>query len=199
MNSATIRVSIWVILWLILSFSFIATWLESDIRLHMLVQIPALVLVGHQLSFSHYIQDVFAKAVDPTGQASVILAVLFALFWMIPKSLDQALNNELWEILKYLSLPLLIGLPLGIGWHKVGVIFQGVIIIEFLAMLLRLGWLYSDSPIRLCSSYGLEQQQSLGTLLLLIALYISMYWTLRCFFPVLTFRKMMPRFLNKNR
>lgn len=193
MNNAYIRVSIWTTLWLILSFSFIATWLESDIRLHMLVQIPALVLVGYQLSFSHYTQDALAKTVDPTGQASVILAVLFALFWMIPKSLDQALNNELWEVLKYLSLPLLVGFPLGIGWHKVGVIFQGVIIIEFLAMLLRLGWLYSDSPIRLCSSYGLKQQQSLGELLLFIALYISMYWTLRCFFPAFKLRKVKPR------
>ncbi len=199
MKSAYIRVSIWVTLWLILSFSFIATWLESDIRLHMLVQIPALVLIGYQLSFSDYIQNKFAKVVDPSGQASVILAVLSVLFWMIPKSLDQALNNELWEIIKYLTLPLLIGLPLGIGWHKVSIIFQGVVIIEFLAMLLRLGWLYSDSPIRLCSSYGLEQQQSLGALLLLIALTLSMYWVLRCFFPTVTLRKLALRFLNKSR
>lgn len=170
-------------LWVMISFTPLATWLESDIRLHMLVQIPLLVMLGYYLFYLLVSDKLVNSHTSGAGYASVLVASFAAIYWMIPKSLDAALSNEIDAGLKYLSIPLLIGAPLALGWHRVGSIFRGFVIIELLAMLFRLGWLYRDSPVRLCSNYGLYEQNSLGNYLLVIALLLSLYWTAKCFYP----------------
>ena len=150
------------IAWITICFSPISTWLESDIRLHMLVQLPALVLLGYFLCKQLVPNWTVNSTSKQPGAASVVLALFVTIYWMIPKSLDAALTYEIHSYIKYLSIPLLIGVPLALGWHQVGSIFRGFVIIELIAMLLRLGWLYRDSPIRLCSNYGLYEQNSLG-------------------------------------
>lgn len=170
-------------LWVIISFTPLANWLENDIRLHMLVQIPLLAMLGYYFFYSLVPDDIEVKHGQQSGYASVLVTSFAALYWMIPKSLDAALSYEISGLLKYLSIPLLIGTPLALGWRRIGPIFRGFVIIEFLAMLFRLGWLYRDSPIRLCSNYGLYEQNSLGNYLIVIALILSLYWAAKCFYP----------------
>lgn len=172
-----------IFLWIAISLTPLASWLENDIRLHMLVQIPLLAMLGYYLFYS-LVSDKFKDINNrQSGYASVLVASFTTLYWMIPKSLDAALSYEMIALLKYLSIPLLIGVPLALGWRRVGPIFRGFIIIELLAMLFRLGWLYRDSPVRLCSNYGLYEQNSLGNYLLVIALTLSLYWAAKCFYP----------------
>jgi len=172
-----------IFLWVAISLTPLESWLENDIRLHMLVQIPILAMLGYYF-FNSLVPDKSEEInTKQSGYASVLVASFTTLYWMIPKSLDAALSYEMIALLKYLSIPLLIGVPLAMGWRRVGSIFRGFIIIELLAMLFRLGWLYRDSPIRLCSNYGLYEQNSLGNYLLVIALSLSLYWATKCFYP----------------
>lgn len=170
------------VLWLAISVTPLAGWLEADIRLHMLIQLPLLAATGYWSVRSWGTRQI-DHDVTLAGYSSVIIASVATLYWMIPRSLDAALSYEVFRYLKYISIPLLVGVPLAHGWHRVSPIFRGFIIIELLAMLLRLGWLYRDSPIRLCSNYGLYEQNALGNYLLLIAIALSFYWAARCFYP----------------
>ena len=69
---------------------------------------------------------------------------------------------------KYLSVPLLIGLPMGVSWPRMTFVVRGVFLAELVATLFRLGWLYLISPIRLCNNYMLNDQQRLGEYMLAI-------------------------------
>ena len=69
---------------------------------------------------------------------------------------------------KYLSVPLLIGLPFAVSWPRMGFVVRGVFLAEFVATFFRLGWLYLIAPIRLCNNYALNDQQRLGGYMLAI-------------------------------
>jgi type II secretory pathway component PulM len=51
---------------------------------------------------------------------------------------------------------------------------------ELIATMMRLGWLYLISPIRLCSNYLLDDQQRLGKILLVagFAILLVLVWKL---------------------
>jgi hypothetical protein len=82
---------------------------------------------------------------------------------------------------KYVSVPLLVGAPLALSWPHMHAIAKGLVWIELLATLLRLGWLYLAAPTRLCNNYSLSDQILLGKLLLIIAATITAYWVIRLF------------------
>jgi hypothetical protein len=69
---------------------------------------------------------------------------------------------------------------LALSWPRMGFVVRGVFIVECIATLFRLGWLYLISPERLCNLYLLEDQQRLGQWLLLIgaALFLVITWKL---------------------
>jgi hypothetical protein len=69
---------------------------------------------------------------------------------------------------KFASVPLLIGLPLGLGWPQMGFVVRGVFLLELIATFFRLGWLYLVSPLRLCNNYLLDDQQRAGQYMLVI-------------------------------
>jgi hypothetical protein len=61
---------------------------------------------------------------------------------------------------------LLGGLPLRLAWLHLGPVARGIVHLEALATFWRIGWIYLDSPSRLCTQYGLDDQQRLGGLVL---------------------------------
>jgi hypothetical protein len=98
--------------------------------------------------------------------ALLILAAGTLAVWMIPRLLDLAVQSAGVDFAKVTSLALLGGLPLRIAWFHLGPVARGIVHVEALASLWRVGWIYVDSPSRLCTQYGLEDQQRLGALLL---------------------------------
>jgi hypothetical protein len=76
---------------------------------------------------------------------------------------------------------LLVGVPLTLSWDRLGFIGRAIVRIEFIAMLLRLGWLYLISPQRLCYSYTIGDQQLLGQACLLVAGCLGFVWLLPLF------------------
>jgi hypothetical protein len=143
--------------------------LDASMTTQMLVQIPLLIIAGY-LS-----RDALPKGMlleiakwNHRGISGLLLASITAMLWMLPRLLDAAIVDPVTVAAKFISLPLLVGLPLGLSWPRMGFIVRGVFLLEVIATFFRLGWLYLISPVRLCSNYLLGDQQRLGEYMLAI-------------------------------
>lgn len=168
-------------LWVVLAFPPIRLQLESTMTLQMLVQIPLLVLVGW----------VGARVLPPRMQSAVarwdvggipgLLIVSFtSAVWMLPRMLDAAVDIPLFAAAKFITVPVLIGVPLALSWPRTSFVTRGVFLLETVASAFRLGWLYLVAPDRLCANYLLGDQQILGRSLLGIgiAMCLVLAWQL---------------------
>jgi len=158
-----------VLLLLVLSTPPARQSLESSMTAQTLLQIPLLVVAGLLLPRSLPRRALaIVAAWNHRGISTLVLASATSAFWMLPRMLDAAVNDPLVAIAKFLSVPLLIGLPFALGWPRMGFIVRGVFLVEFIATFFRLGWLYLIWPERLCNNYLLDDQQRLGQYMLLI-------------------------------
>ncbi len=154
-------------------------FLESSLILHMFVQIPILVLAGWfmgrnlKTTMQHWNKD---------GVPGLLIALVFMLFWMIPRWLDAALSDPLWEILKFTTVPLLVGIPLGMSWFRMSALTRAIVWTNGISMLIVMGWLYVSSPIRVCNNYLVNQQEEFGYVAMMLALSIATFWVGLLFF-----------------
>lgn len=143
--------------------------LTASMTAQMLLQIPLLTAVGYLL------RDALPSRLSATlgrwnhhGITGLVLATLAGACWMLPRSLDAAVTEPWAAAAKFISVPLLIGLPFGLSWPRMNFVVRGVFLLEFTASFFRLGWLYLVSPVRLCSNYLLSDQERLGSYMLAI-------------------------------
>lgn len=165
------------VLYLLLATPPARAWLEATMTAHMLLQIPLLAAVGAvacRLLPERWQDSLLAAA----GGAipCVLLASFASTYWMVPRALDGALANPLEEAAKFTSLPLLVGLPLGLAWRRLGVIGRGFVWTNAISMLAVLGWLYINAPVRLCNSYLVDQQEAAGWWMVKLALLLFAGW-----------------------
>jgi len=147
----------------------------------MLVQIPLLVAAGWLLARAVPARVLASvDAWNDRGITGLVLVSVVAVFWMLPRSLDAATSHPLMVAAKYLSVPLLVGVPLAVSWPRTGFVVRGFFLVEFVATFFRLGWLYLISPNRLCNNYALNDQQRLGRYMLTlgVALLVWLVWKL---------------------
>jgi hypothetical protein len=156
--------------------------LEAQMVTHMLIQIPLLALSG----------VLFASAVgarvrhtlesyNERGLPGMLVALFASSYWMLPRALDAALNSPAMELVKFFSLPLLVGLPLALSWARLGTVGRGFVLANAISMIAVAGWLYRESPVRLCNYYLIDQQILLGDYLLAVALLMGLVCTARAF------------------
>ncbi len=170
-----------VILFLVLLTPPVKHALEASMTIQMLVQIPLLITVGLLMMRALPASGVAATSDwNYRGISGLVLATVTSTFWMLPLSLDAAVTSPLAAVAKYLSVPLLIGLPLALSWPRMSFVIRGVFLTECIATFFRLGWLYLASPERLCNLYMLDDQQRLGHYMLWIgaALFLGIVWKL---------------------
>ncbi len=165
----------------LLSYSIIGQWFEVSMVRHVLIQIPCLVLAGYLFGRKSLINNRFLILINDKGLAGILMCIFIGGYWMLPRALDAALAGSNMALVKYISLPFFVGIPLAISWQRIHPIARAVIKIEFLTMLFRLGWLYLVSPNRLCNFYQLNEQIILGKCFLIIATSLSLYWILQLF------------------
>lgn len=181
MASPVIRARAGLLLWLVLALPPARQALQATMTMQMLVQIPMLVLVGWLMARA--VPKPAATLIarwNHNGICGLLLASLTGMLWMLPRLLDASLDNPWYNLAKFVSVPLLIGIPAAMSWPQAGFVIRGVFLLELIATAFRLGWLYLDSPVRLCSNYLLIDQQRLGTCLLAIgtALCLLLAWKL---------------------
>ena len=169
------------ILWAVLAVPPVRHALESTMILQMLVQIPLLALAGWW--FSQGMPERLERHLaewNLSGVSGLLLASLSGMVWMLPLSLDAALDDPRFALAKLLSVLLLIGSSIALSWPRAGFVVRGVVLLELVATAFRLGWLYLVSPVRLCSNYLLDDQQRLGKLLLVVgfSIVLILVWKL---------------------
>lgn len=151
--------------------------LESSLITHVLLQFPLLagigILIGGKYKSSF---EPLLRIYNRNGVAGILLSTFALIFWMIPRWLDASLTDPWIGVAKYASLLFLVGVPLSWSWAALHPIARGVVKIEFLTMLFRLGWLYLISPERLCNSYLQVDQEYLGYGCLLVATALALTW-----------------------
>ena len=166
--------------WLLLAAFIILTlppmqrFLEQSMVTHMLVQLPALTVIGW--IFGRTLPESWSNKIAPWnrwGITGMALAIVIMTYWMLPRALDAAVSEWYVELGKFITVPAM-GIALGVSWPQLNPIAQGVLKLEF--------WLYLDLPDRLCANYLLSDQRVLGQLLLLIGSAWAIAWTLRVMF-----------------
>lgn len=151
--------------------------LASSMFIHMLIQIPALILAGYWLN---------SQNKPPNSPSSLSLSLscwlwilLASMFWMLPISLDKALIHSNWDIFKIITLVVsgMLLKPAFAGPKVLSLFFAG----SSLMMLFSVGHFYQDSESRLCNSYLLSSQKTtgLGLMLLAMALLLLALFKLR--------------------
>ncbi|NMG55591.1 hypothetical protein [Aromatoleum aromaticum] len=165
------------VLYLLLAAPPLRTSLEATMSGHMLVQIPLLAAIGFVACRLLPVARQ-ERLLDAGGGAVpyVVVAVFASTWWMLPRALDDALASPLVEAAKFVSLPVLVGLPLALAWRRLGPIGRGFVWTNFISMLAVLGWLYIAAPVRVCNSYLVDQQESAGWLMVKLALLLFAGW-----------------------
>jgi hypothetical protein len=155
--------------------------LEASMTAQMLVQLPLLAGVGYLLGLALPVRVAAPLANwNHRGVTGFVLASLASAYWMLPRLLDASVTEPAIAAIKFVSVPLLVGLPLAQSWHRSGFVVRGVFLLELIASLFRLGWLYLVSPLRLCNNYLLDDQQRLGQILIALGaiLFLWIAWKL---------------------
>lgn len=152
-------------------------WLESSMPLHMLVQMPLLVLAGFAgaTALSAARRGAIADAVGGVVPC-LLVASLASMLWMIPRALDLALAEPAVEAAKFVTLPLLVGAPLALAWPRLGLLGRGFVWTNLASMLAVLGWLYRAAPLRACNAYRLSDQRETGEWLIFVAIVAFAGW-----------------------
>jgi len=163
-------------LWLLLALPPLRQALEETMSRQMLVQIPLLALAGWWLAplVPHAVRARLLPW-NRQGISGLLLVAFTAMLWMIPRTIDMALESSAVELSKFVLVPLGIGTVLALSWPQAGFVVRGIFLVESVATAFRAGWLYEVSPERLCSNYLLGDQQTLGRVLLVIGAVASLW------------------------
>jgi len=166
----------------VLALPPLRVWLEGSMAGHMLVQIPLLAGAGVLGAFA--LPPRLKRRLDACnarGLPFTLLASLVSTYWMLPRALDAALTEPWMEVAKFVSLPLLVGLPLALSWRRLGTIGQGFVAANFVSMVSVVGWLYIVAPARVCNNYLVDQQTVTGWLLVAVSGLLFLGWTAPAF------------------
>ncbi|MBT2700683.1 hypothetical protein J7E79_25430 [Bacillus sp. ISL-40] len=154
----------------------VANLMESVLVIHMHMQMPLLIFTGFliarffQLRFPH-----FFEKWNGNGVPGILLFVIIVVYWTLPRSMDEALNEQSMELFKFVSLPFLAGIALRDSWKKLRSIEKDITFYLFVILFFGMGWLYIDSPVQLCNNYLVIEQITLGWGFLTMAICMVIY------------------------
>jgi hypothetical protein len=161
----------------------VANLMESVMIIHMHMQMPILVITGFlmapffQSKFPH-----FFEKWNQNGIPGILLFIIVVGYWMLPRTMDEAL--ELWtvELFKFISLPFLAGVPLRDSWRKLEQAGKNAVIVFFSIAFITMGWLYINATMQLCNNYLLIEQITLGWGFLTMGIAFVIFLGYRFFF-----------------
>jgi hypothetical protein len=160
----------------LLGSPLLRTPLEASLVGHVLVQMPLLALSGWLLAGTLAPRFDAVMARWNRGGVAGLMAVIFtALFWMLPLSVDRAVQDGGYEGLKFMSLPCA-GAALALSVRRMQPLLIGALKANLISMLGVLTWLYAAAPVRLCNSYLRSDQETLGAAMAFLALTLAVTW-----------------------
>lgn len=169
-------------LFLLLALPPVKHVMESYMVGQMIVQLPLLILAGFFIGKAINTKIPIDKgAFNNNGIPGMLLAIFTIAFWMLPRSIDASINEDIFAIAKYSTLPLLAGVPISISWKKLNPVAKNFIWANLISMFVVMGWLYLKSPVRLCNNYLIGQQLLLGKTYLFLTAIIGITGIFRSF------------------
>src|SRR5690625_3791527 len=165
------------VLYIFLMLPPVANLAESIMSIHMHIQMPLLGIVG--LLMTPLLQEKFPnffKKWNSNGVPGITLFMIIVIYWLIPRTMDEALTVSVVEVFKFISWPFLVGVPLRDSWKKLSTGWKNAVYIIISVAYLLMAWLYIFSPDQLCNNYLIVEQRTLGWGFLLIAFCILLYF-----------------------
>jgi hypothetical protein len=161
---------------ILLALPLSRTWLEASLVGHVLAQMPLLALSGWLFgaAFAPRLDKVMGRW-NQCGVAGLTLVIITMLFWMLPRSVDTAVQYIGHEVLKFVSLPCA-GAALALSFQRTNALLGGALKANLISMLGVLAWLYTAAPVRLCNSYLSSDQKMLGAGMALLAGALAISW-----------------------
>ncbi|MGM8214608.1 hypothetical protein ACLIA0_03435 [Bacillaceae bacterium W0354] len=154
----------------------VANFLESIMILHMHMQMPLIIISGFLMAdFFKKKFPAFFEKWNPNGLPGILLFVLIVSYWMIPRTMDDALQFTSVELFKFVSLAFFAGVPLRLSWNKLSEIVKNSVFIIFFLLFTLMGGLYVFTDNQLCNNYLLIEQLTLGWGFILMAVCIIIY------------------------
>lgn len=155
----------------------VITLTESIMTIHMHMQMPLLAVAGMLMTplLQKMFPGLFANW-NKNGVPGILMVFLIVIFWLIPRTMDEALEEPMMEIFKFISWPFLVGVPLRDSWRKLTDLKKNVIYVSFVIMYGLIGWLYIATPDQLCNNYLIVDQRTLGWSFLLIAFCMLLFF-----------------------
>ena len=164
------------LLYIALMIPPVAHFLESIMIVHMHMQMPLLVFSGFLMARLFQLQfPRFFEKWNSNGVPGILLFLIIAVYWTIPKTMDETLTIQSAEIFKFISLPFLAGISLRDSWKKLRSTGKNMVIIFFTINYFGMGWLYIESPVQLCNNYLIIDQLTLGWGFLTTAICLVIY------------------------
>lgn len=155
--------------------------LESDPVTHVIVQLPILAFAGWLVAGALPIRLNLVNCLDRNGLTGVLVLIFTVGFWMLPRSIDGALDDPFIEAAKFVSIPVLVGIPAALSWPRLHPLVRGFLKANAISMMGIFAFLYTHAPIRICNSYLVADQERLGFAFLFVAFGLAVLWTVPVF------------------
>jgi len=171
----------------ILMLPVVDIYLDSIMALHMSAQMGGLVLLGvltaktikKPLNIFPILKAGKTLKLNQYGVSSLIFFLGTITFWMIPRSLDLAVTDNMVDYIMHINL-FCAGFLLGKSLEKMPFVLKTAAGIYGLSMWISAGLTYSRYNLLLCATYDLEMQKETGELLL------NIFWFAFILFLILT-------------
>ena len=154
----------------------VAHLMESVMVVHMHMQMPMLVIAGFLVApaLQRVLPRLFSRW-NANGVPGNLLFSIIIMYWMLPRTMDEALTAQSMEMFKFISLPLLAGIPLRDSWGKLSSTWRTATIGGFTLLFYGAGAVYLGAAEQLCNNYLLLDQITLGWAFLLTAVAMTVY------------------------
>ena len=149
--------------------------LEGSMALHMLLELPLLLVSGWAAGTvlaRHHLPAGLPRLIDANGVLGLAFASCVGALWMIPSMLDLSLLDSGVQWAKY-SAWWLAGLVLRASWQRTEPEIAAFFLGNVAWMLATAGLLYQDEEQRLCVSYLVDEQTTTGQGLIVLALVVG--------------------------
>lgn len=165
------------ILFIFLALPPVANLAESIMAIHMHMQMPLLAIAGMLMTplLQRKFPSFFRKW-NADGVPGILLALIVIGYWLIPRAMDDALMSFPVQVFKFISWPLLVGVPLVDSWGKISKLWKSITFITLTVVYMAMAAIYIFAEDQLCNNYLIVEQQTLGWSFLFIAICIAIYF-----------------------
>ena len=118
----------------------------------------------------------FFERWNSNGVPGILLFMVILGYWLLPRTMDEALSIPAVELFKFISLPFLAGVPLRDSWGKLSNVGKNTLYVLLSVIFGVMAWLYIASPVQLCNNYLIIEQKTLGWGFVFFAVSIMIYF-----------------------